>query len=107
MNKQPMADGTRDTAVSAQAKKQHTLILHGRKRLELSGVLDVLRFDEGEAEFSTTLGDLAIDGRGLRIEAFDTERGAVLLTGEVEAMTYLSPEDAPTKKKSGRLFGGR
>jgi hypothetical protein len=63
--------------------------------------------DGGVAEFSTTLGDLAVDGRALRIETFDTERGTVLLTGEVDAMTYLPPEDALAKKKSCRLFGGR
>ena len=107
MNRQPMVDGAKDVNASLPTKKTHTLILHSRKRLELSGVLDVLRFDEGVAEFSTALGDLAVDGRALRIETFDTERGTVLLTGEVDAMTYLPPEDALAKKKSCRLFGGR
>ena len=106
MNKQAMP-ADRDGSLSVTSSKQHTLTLICRKRLELSGVKDVLRFDETVAELSTVQGDLAVDGRGLRIETFDTERGIVLLTGEMDAITYLPSGGALTPKKGGFFFKGR
>ena len=106
MNKQPMLVG-RDGATASTASPKHSLTLICRKRLELSGVKDVLRFDENAAELSTALGDLAVDGKGLRIETFDTERGIVLLTGEIDAITYLPNDSIATSKKSIFFFKGR
>lgn len=93
---------------SEQTPKPHALVLQDRKRLEISGVADVLRFDDLSAELSTSLGDLIVEGDGLRIEVFDTERGAVTLTGEIRTIDYYEPRNARDKsdKKRG-LFGKR
>ena len=84
----------------------HMLILDGRKRLEITGVRDVTRFDETSAELSTVLGDLAVDGTGLRIEIFDTEKGLVTLSGEIRCLDYFDSSAEGAGKKRG-LFGKR
>ena len=84
----------------------HILILDGRKRLEITGVRDVTRFDEQTAELSTVLGDLIVDGSGLRIEVFDTEKGLVTISGNVRGMDYYDSVSETAGKKRG-FFGKR
>ena len=94
--------------VNGSGQKAHMLILDGRKRLEVTGVNDVLRFDDAFAELSTDLGTLIVEGEGLRIEVFDTSRGTVTLCGAVRTLDYDdgAPSADPNPKKRG-LFGKR
>ena len=102
-------DGDRATlgkASDGDPKNAHSLTLDGKKRLEVTGVKDVTRFDEWGAELATVLGSLAVDGSGLRLEAFDTERGFVLLTGEIRGLDYFDSDAEGSGKKRG-FFGKR
>ncbi len=97
-----------DLSRTEQVKKPHTITLENRKRLVIEGVSDVIRFDDLSAELSTSLGDLIVEGEQLRIEAFDTERGVVTLTGSIRTLDYLDSKDLSRKgdKKHG-IFGKR
>ena len=97
-----------DLPRTEQVKKSHTITLENRKRLVIEGVNDVIRFDDLSAEFSTSLGDLITEGEQLRIEAFDTERGVVTLTGSIRTLDYFDSKDPSLKgeKKRG-IFGKR
>ena len=97
----------RDGARAEEPKKPNTIILENRKRLVINGVEDVLRFDDLSAELSTSLGDLIVEGEGLRIEIFDTEKGIVTLTGSIRTLDYLDPKDASVKSDKKRGFFGK
>ncbi|MBO5269297.1 MAG: YabP/YqfC family sporulation protein [Clostridia bacterium] len=84
---------------------QHILILDGRKRLEITGVKDVVRFDDLSAEFLTDLGTLAVDGEDLRMEVFDTAKAIVTLCGSVRTLDYYDPAASSDTKKKRSLFG--
>lgn len=92
---------------TAGVEKMHTLILQARKRLEITGVSDVLRFDELTAELSTSLGDLLVEGEGLRIEIFDTEKGIVTLCGEIRTLDYYDAKSGAEKSDKKRGFFGK
>ena len=80
----------------------HTVSLRERGSLSLTGVEDVLHFDEAAITCRTTLGDLVIEGSSLHITDFSAEKGTLCAEGKVTALFY---EDKKEKGKGRRLFG--
>lgn len=74
----------------------HTLKLTERQSLTVSGVTEVLNFDETAVRLQTTLGLLWVYGQQLRLKHLDPEGGVLTLTGTVGALVY-------EQKKGGRL----
>jgi len=70
------------------AELPHNVILEGRNRLSISGVEDVLSFDEKRVEAYTTKGLFSVSGSDLHIESLSIERGELLLEGQIDAMSY-------------------
>lgn len=68
--------------------EQHSLILKGRGKLSVSGVVDVQNFDEALVSMETTLGLLLVRGTGLHIERLSLEGGELELEGEIDSMEY-------------------
>ena len=70
--------------------KLHSLTLQNRTGAQLEGVFEVIRFDENEAIFDTVCGTLSIDGEGLHLSEWNTERGSATLEGAsvVSAVWY-------------------
>ena len=50
----------------------HNIIVEDRKKMTLTGVKDVLSFDEETVVLDTSLGRLTVKGSGLHIVNFDT-----------------------------------
>lgn len=80
------------------------LTLRGRSNLCVSGVRDVVSFDEGSVELDTTAGTLFIRGRELRVEKLSIDGGDLVVAGTVDSLTY-GEEKKPRGKLFGRLFG--
>lgn len=70
------------------------IIIENRKKLNISGVKDVLSFDDETIMLDTALGKLTIKGEGLHIESFNNVTGDMSATGKVYAVVYMS--DAKT-----------
>ena len=87
-----------------QGERQHSLILEGRGKLSVSGVVDVLSFDETLVSMETTLGLLQVRGSGLHIERLSLEGGELSLEGEIDSMDY---EDGGQSRGGllSRIFG--
>ncbi len=81
-----------ETSISANA----TILVKNRESVTLSGVEDVLAFDEKEIICRTTLGELVIEGSSLRITEFCAEKGDLSVFGKISLLAY---ED---KKEKGR-----
>ena len=69
----------------------HSLTLEHRKKLTMSGVLEVLRFDDSAVVLRTELGILTVLGQGLRLNTLSTDGGQMAVTGEVTALSYEEP----------------
>ena len=74
-----------------EAGGDHRLTLEHRKKLTMSGVLEVLRFDDSAVVLRTELGILTVLGQGLRLNTLSTEGGQMAVTGEVTALSYEEP----------------
>ena len=81
------------------------LILENRNRLNISGVLDVLSFDDQIIILETELGMLTVKGDNLRINKLSIDTSEVIVEGEVISLTY-SNKDLDKKGESflGKIF---
>lgn len=66
----------------------HGLTMQDRQKLTLSGVSDVVNFDENQVVISTTLGTLTIRGTGLHVDQLSLDTGDLKLTGLVDSLEY-------------------
>lgn len=82
----------------------HRLTLDERKRLSVSGVEEVVNFDEGQISVQTVKGLLLVRGENLRVETLEKSTGELLVTGVVTDLGY--EETGPRSGLFGRLFGG-
>lgn len=64
------------------------LILENRKKLILSGVVEVMNFDEEKIDLTTTLGNLTIKGEELKMNKLDVQNGDVIIVGSISSMCY-------------------
>ncbi|WP_051412175.1 sporulation protein YabP [Halonatronum saccharophilum] len=68
--------------------KRHHLTLADRKKLELSGVIEVVSFSEEEVLLETNLGNMIILGEGLHVKKLDLEEKDFSLEGYVKEIKY-------------------
>ena len=68
------------------------IILENRKKLNISGVCEVLSFDDETVTLKTSVGNLTIKGERLRISNFNTETGDLTAEGRIIAIVYTSEE---------------
>ena len=69
----------------------HSLSLDQRKKLTMTGVTEVLRFEDTAVVLQTELGTLTVLGQDLRLKTLSTEGGQMAVTGEVSALTMKNP----------------
>lgn len=77
------------------------IILENREKLSISGVLDVLSFDDQIVILETELGLLTVKGDNLRINKLSLDTAEVIIDGEIYNLGY-SEKDAG--QKSNGLF---
>ena len=66
----------------------HRLELDERHRLSVTGVSEVLSFDENEVIMNTTLGLLTVEGESLHVEKLSLDIGELTLEGSVQSLCY-------------------
>ena len=69
----------------------HQLTLKDRKQLTMTGVTEVVSFDENSVMLRTSLGDLMIQGQQLQLRDLTLEGGKVCVEGQIFGMTYEEP----------------
>lgn len=74
------------------------LILENREKLSISGVLDVLSFDDQIVILETELGLLTVKGENLRINKLSIDTSEVIVEGEISNLAY---SEKDMDKKTG------
>lgn len=81
------------------------LILENREKLTITGVKDVLSFDDQIVILDTELGLLTAKGDNLKVNKLSIDTGDVILEGTIQSINY--SKDGFDKKQSsfiGKLF---
>lgn len=77
----------------------HNLSLEERKKLTVSGVTDIVSFDEQTIVAETELGELTIKGEGLHIVRMSVDTGELTVEGEISTLMY-----SEIQQQSGGFF---
>ena len=64
------------------------LVLENRAKLSISGVVDVLSFDDQVVMIETELGLLTVKGENLRINKLSIDTSEVIVEGEISYLAY-------------------
>lgn len=81
------------------------ITLENRKKMILTGVEEVISFDDEKILLNTKLGALTIKGQNLKMNKLDVQNGDVMINGEIYYIVYSGKEIK--KEKEGifaRLF---
>ncbi len=83
--------------------RPHAIHIEGRALTSVTGVKDVVSFNEEEVSLLTEAGELHIEGINMHITKLNLDDGQVVLEGEVVALEYF---EAPEARGSvfSRLF---
>lgn len=66
----------------------HALTLTERTELSVTGVEEIVRFDEELVVVRTVKGELAVHGAGLKVDLLDKSGGALRLSGAIDELVY-------------------
>ena len=79
------------------------VILESREKLTITGVLDVLSFDDQIVIVETELGLLTVKGENLRINKLSLDTTEVIVEGTIFNLSY--SEKNLDKKSGSNIFG--
>ena len=87
-------------------KRTHKLILNNRRTCNLTGINDVLSFDENEIILETEQGMLMIKGNELHVNRLMLDKGEVDVDGRIDSFTYSEQSKMAARGESllARLF---
>lgn len=77
----------------------HKLTLNDRHSLTVTGVSDVISFDDNAVIMATALGTLSVHGSGLQLKTLSIDGGQVAVEGQVAALIYEEPRPAGLLKR--------
>lgn len=80
----------------------HNLILDNRKKLSLTGITDVLGFNEENVSLITSMGALYVRGQQLHISKLNLDTGEVDIEGVINSLQYTDSKSS--KSLLQRLF---
>ena len=80
------------------------LVLENRKKLNVSGVNDVLNFDDQVVIVDTELGLLTVKGENIRISKLSLDTAEVIIDGDISSLSYSQNKQ---EKSSGTSLLGK
>ncbi len=89
--------------MAEQQHLPHKLTLDERKNLTMTGVTEVVSFDDGAVVLHTCQGTLVVQGRDLQLKTLTLDGGSVAVEGLISSLVY-----EETRRSGGwisRLFG--
>jgi sporulation protein YabP len=88
-----------------RSPSRHGLTIEKREIVNVSGVIDVISFDEESVIGETELGVIIIRGINLHVKKINLESGELVVAGEIDGVSYENPGAAgKSKSLMGRLF---
>ena len=78
----------------AQEQMPHKLSLSDRTALTMTGVTEVVSFDETAVVLRTVLGTLMVQGQELKLKTLSLDGGQVAVDGSISALVYEEPRQS-------------
>lgn len=88
-------------AVPSKPVKPHVITLTERADVQITGVSEVVSFDEGAVLLHTSVGALMLEGAGLRVHVLDVEGGRLAVSGEISGLYYSTRHEGEKRTRRG------
>lgn len=87
-------------------KMSHRVFMTDRKKLELTGITDVISFDLNKVVLESEYGLITVKGSNLHVNRLSVEKGELDIEGKIESFVYSQVQGISKKNESlmGRLF---
>lgn len=72
----------------------HKLTLNERRQLTMTGVTEVVSFEDTQVVLQTSLGTLIVQGQELQLKTLSLEGGQVAVDGQISAFVYEEPRQS-------------
>ena len=76
---------------------EHNLTLNFREKLSITGVKEIINFDEKNVNVKTVCGELSIDGENIHINILNVENGELEVSGKINGLNYFEVYDNDRK----------
>ena len=73
---------------SVKTNRPHSLAMENRERAALTGVNEVIAFDENQVVLMTESGEIALTGENLHVTRLMLEEGQLTVEGRVDSIFY-------------------
>ncbi len=87
-------------------KRSHSVRMEDRKKVEITGITEVISFDPDKVVLESDYGVITIKGTSLHVNKLSVEKGDLDVDGKVDSIVYTQSGSASKKGESlvGRLF---
>ena len=83
-----MIDERKSMNINVNPNIVQNLVLENRGKLSVSGVNDVLSFDDHVVMVDTELGLLTVKGENIRINKLSLDTAEVIIEGDISSLAY-------------------
>lgn len=81
-------------------KRQHKLHMEERRKIQMTGISDVISFDLNKVVLDSDYGMITIKGADLHVNRLSVEKGELDVDGRVDAVTYSESGSYSKNKES-------
>lgn len=85
-------------------RRSHRLNMEDRKRLEMTGISDVISFDLNKILLETDYGVVTVKGDNLHVNRLSVEKGELDIDGSIQSLEY---SEVSSFDKKGESFFSR
>jgi len=82
----------------AEEHLPHKLQLNERSQLTMTGVTEVVSFDETLVVLQTSLGMLTVQGQELQLKTLSLDGGQVAVDGHISCLAYEEPRQSAWRR---------
>ena len=69
-------------------RKLHNVIMEQRRKLNMSGIMEVIGFDDETITLESDMGMMTVKGEGLKIGSFSASSGDIDIEGTIIEIVY-------------------
>ncbi len=89
-----------EDARNIRTSQRHNITINNREEMKMTGILDVLSFDEELVICQSDIGVLVLNGINLHVNKLDLDNGVLELTGYVTGLQYEESHSSSKNKQS-------
>lgn len=97
-----MIEERKNININTNTNIVQNIVLENRGKLSVSGVNDVLSFDDQVVMVDTELGLLTVKGENIRINKLSLDTSEVIIEGEISSLSY--SQNKQEKNSSGTIL---